>query len=283
MSLNMVTALERTKYNDEFKYDFERDIPLLKQSVRTDGLLSAGTVKWDVIDPAERAQKRTRDGDIPRANLGLSQVSGTPEEYFSGDYRVDNFDLFRSNPNYRMAQAKKAISAINQQIDQTIIDQLDTATNQVSASAAALSALATVSAWRLKLRNRNVPFNGQIWAAITPAASEQMMRISEYKSHDFVDVKPAIDGARTYKVMHWMDVNWIVHTGLTGVGTAVAKCYMWHESAIGHQMAGDPETMAYYDEKQDRYGTWAKVWMCAKMCLQRGVEQFLHDDTAALT
>lgn len=283
MSLNMVDALLRTKYNDEFKYDFERDVPLLKQAVRSDGLMSAGTVKWDVIDPTERAQQRTRDGSIPRANLGLSQVTGTPIEWFSGKMRVDAFDAFRVNPGYRAAQSMKAKAPINRQIDQEIIDQLDTATNQVSASAAALSTLATVASWILTLQNRDVPFQDQIWAAITPAAYWQMMRIAEFKSRDYVDVKPAIDGAKTYKVVYWMGVKWIVHTGLTGAGGAVAKCYMWHESALGHQINGDPETMIGKNDEDDYFWTWVKSWMCAKMCLQRGVEQFLHDDTAALS
>lgn len=283
MAVNTMSATERSKYNDEFKVDFEREETLLKKSVRSDGLMQGGTIYWDVVDPSEEAQERTRDGDIPETQLGLSQVSATPAKVYS-KHRVDSFDAFKNNPNLRKMQYRKAVAACNRAVDQKIIDQLDTATNNINgSSASAFSALATFLDWTSDLWANDVPNDGRVWGVITPKAYAQMLRISEFKSADFVTVRPMENGIPAMGYRNWLDVNWITHTGLSGVGTATADCYIYHEVAIGHQIAGDPEVHPYYYEPQDRYEVWGAVSHAAKLCLQRGVIKAIHDDTAAFS
>ena len=116
MAVNQITSQFRTQYNDEFKFDYEREPSLLKQTVRNDGAQHGSTVKWDVVDPSDAANVRTRDGLIPVSQLGLSQATGTMEEHFK-KYQIDSFDLFRANPNTRAAQARKGRASINKSID----------------------------------------------------------------------------------------------------------------------------------------------------------------------
>lgn len=279
MSVNQISALERTMYNDEFREDFEREESLLKKCVRSDGLMKAGTVTWDVLSPSDVAEERTRDGNIPESSLGLSQVTGTPKEQFK-KYRIDSFDAYKSNPNVRSAQNKKGITSCNQAIDQSIIDALDTSTN--TAGTLSLNSFGAVLDWTTTLWENDVKPDGKVWGLLTPRAAAQLMRINEYKSSDFVTVRPAEKGLPAVGYRHWLDVNWLMHTGLTGKGTSTAKVHLFHESAIGHQIAGEPETHAYYYEPQDRWEAWAKVCHVAKMCLQRGSITAVHDDTAAL-
>jgi hypothetical protein len=261
--------------------DFDRTQALLRQTVRSDGLAMADTIKFDVVDPADTANTRGRDGKIPVSQLGLSQVSTTSKEYFK-KFSIDNFDLFRANPNTRNAMIRRGVGAINKSIDQVIIDELDTTSVQVSGSAAALNSLAQVSSWITILLGKDVPRDGNLWAVITPNAEFQLLKIAEYKSADFIlwENKPVaqdvVPGFRT-----WLGVKWIVHTGLTGRGTSSAKMYMYHTSALGHMIDGEPESHPYYYEPEDRYECWVRARHAAKVVLPRGVCQYLHDDTAS--
>lgn len=282
MSVSTISALERTKYVDEFKEDFERKQTILKRCVRSDGLMSGSTIKWDVVGLSDEATTRTRNGDIPEGELALSQVSATAKEHFM-KYRLDSFDAFRTNPNVRNAQYGKAMAAVNRAIDKEIVTQLDTATNVInSGSAISFAVLSTFLTWTTQLWRADVPADGNVYGIVTPNAWAQMLRINEFKSVDFAAIKAVQDGVPIQGEMRsWLGVKWIMFTGLTGSTTATAKCHLFHSSAIGHQIAGDPDIQAYYYQPQDRSEVWAKVWHAGKLCLQRGVVSAVHDDTAA--
>lgn len=287
MSVFTFDATFRTKYQDEFKFDYERKIAKLKMAVRSDGVQRGDTVKWDVVDPGGVAKVRGRNGSIPMSQLAYSQVTGTLVEHFE-KYPIDSFDEFRGNPNVRSAMNQRGIGVINRSIDQLIIDAADasataitTSTDGASNQAVALSTLARVDNWLSYLLEADVPADdGDIWAVISVRAFLQMQRIAEFKSADYIDYKPMPD-MPTSRVLKWQGVNWLSHNGLTGKGTAACKMYMFHKSAIGHQVSGDPEVHAYYHEPEDRFETWFKAMHCAKTCLPRGIVRFYHDDTAA--
>ena len=289
MSVSTVEATFRTLYNDEFKFDFERDVAKLRLGVRSDGLKRGDTIKWDVVDPGDTANTRGRNGSIPISELGLSQVTASPAEVFK-KYRIDSWDEFRGNPNVRAAMAKRGIATINRNIDQVIIDAMDASATDITASqdgasnqAVSLSTLARVNNWMSFLLLNDVPFgDGDIFAVISVKAALQIQRIAEIKSVDYVDMKIMADAPAT-KVMRWQGVNWIPHNGLTGKGTAACKMYMWHKSALGHQISGEPESHPYYYEPEDRFECWYKVAHVAKTILSRGIVRFYHDDTLALT
>jgi len=288
MSVSTIDNTFRTIYSDEFKFDYERDIAKLKMAVRSDGLVRGDTVKWDVVDPGDTANTRGRNGDIPVSELGLSQVSGTPAEIFK-KYRIDSFDEFRNNPNVRAAMSKRGRASINRGIDQAIIDAADASATAITAStdgasnqAVGLFTLKNVSYWMSFLLEADVPFDdGNIWAVISVKAALQMQRIAEFKSADYVDMKVMPDAPAT-KVLRWQGVNWLTHNGLSGKGTSSCKMYMWHQSALAHQVSGEPEAHPYYYEPQDRFECWFKASHVAKTTLSRGIVRFYHDDAAAL-
>lgn len=289
MAVSTIDNTFRTIYQDEFKFDFERDTAKLRLGARSDGLARGDTVKWDVVDPGDVANTRGRNGSIPISELGLSQVSGTPTEVFK-KYRIDSFDEFRNNPNIRAAMSARGRASINRAIDQAIVDAFDAShtnitatTNGASNQAAALSSLANVNHWMSFLLDADVPFgDDNIFAVISVRAGLQIQRIAEIKSIDYVDMKIMPDAPAT-KVMRWQGVNWIPFNGLTGKGTAACRMYMWHKSALGHQISGEPEAHPYYYEPEDRFEAWFKVMHVAKTVLPRGVVEFYHDDTAALS
>lgn len=284
MSVNQISNIDRIGYNEEFKYVHERESSLLKKCVRSDGLQEAGVVKWDVVELSEEAQQRTRDGDIPNANLGLGQVSATPQEDYGGKYKIDSFDAYRTNKNVRTAQMRKAASACYRKMDSVIIDQLDTGTNAVSGSAVSFSTYGTILDWVSDLENLDVPTDdGNVWGVVTPKALRQMQRINQFISADFIEVKKLENGLPSIGYYRWLGVNWFSHTGLTGKGTSTATCHMFHSSAVGHQIAGDLDYHAYFYEPQNRYENYAVVWHCAKLVLPNAHIKAVHDDTAAFS
>jgi Phage capsid protein len=284
-------ATFRTKYQDEFKEDFEQKSSKLRMAVNTQGMINGDTAKWDVSDPADAANVRGRGGNIPESELGFSQVSATPLEHYK-KFKIDSFDAFRGNPNSRSQHSKKGIRALNRSIDDVIIAAADasataitTSTDGASNQAAALSTLARVDYWLSFLLEADVIDESEgddmIWAVISYKAFLQMQRIAEFKSADYIERKimPDMPGKR---VLYWQGVNWLTSNRLTGKGTAACKMYMWHKEALGHLLDGDPVTHPYYYEPQDRYETWVRVRHCAKTCLPTGIVRFYHDDTAAL-
>lgn len=283
MSVNQISDIDRIAYNEEFKVDYERETSLLKKCVRTDGLQKAGTVTWDVVDPSEEAQQRTRDGDIPLAQLGLGQVTGTPQEDFGGKYTIDNFDAYRTNSNVRSMQMRKAAAACWRKCDKLIIGQLDAASQVMnSGSAIDFSEYGNILHWISTLENNDVPTDdGRVWGVVTPTALRQMQRIKQFISADYVEVRKLENGLPSMGYYRWLGVNWFSHTGLTGKGGATATCHIFHETAVGHQMAGDPEYHAYYYEPQHRWENYAVIMHVAKLCLPRGVVKAVHDDTAS--
>jgi len=282
MSVNQISDIDRIAYNEEFKVDYEREKSLLSKCVRTDGLQKAGTITWDVVDPSEQAQTRTRDGAIPIAQLGLGQVTATPQEDFGGKYTIDNFDAFRTNSNVRSMQMRKAGAACYRKRDQLIINALDAAT--ATQGTIAFSSLGPILEWVSDLEDNDIPTDdGKVWGVVTPKALRQMMRINEFKSADFIETKKMENGLPSLGFYRWLGVNWFSHTGLTGKGTSTATCHMFHESAIGAQAAGEPDYHAYYYEPQHRWENYAVIMHCAKLVLPRGVQKAVHNDTAAFS
>lgn len=282
MGVNQIDSVFRTLYTDEFKVDFEVEEAMLRKCVHSNGVIMADVVKFDVVSTSEEAVQKGRDGLIPSLQLGLSQVSATLEKWHA-PYRIDNFDVFRANPNVRSMMSQKGRAAINRKINQLIIDQLDTATNSAG-TINGLSTLAGVSTWLNPLLERNVPVgDGKMWGLVTPACWMQMLRINEFKSSDFIDDKPigkgpAVNGRPSYQVRHWMGVNWMVCNQLTGAGTATANCYIFHESVIGHMISGDPAPVLFNNEEHDYTGVRFEIMQAAKLCLNNGVQKMVHND-----
>lgn len=283
MAVNQITSQFRTKYNDEFKMDYDRTQSLLRQTVNSRGAQNGSSIVWDVVGASDAANVRSRDGLIPVSQLGLSQVTGTLEEHFK-KFQIDSFDLFRANPNTRSAQSARGIASINKAIDQAIIDQLDASSNAInSGNAIDFGVKSTFLTWTTAMRNLDVPWDGRVWGLVTPAAWAQMETITDFVSIDYNAVKPLVEGMPSPgQYREWMGVKWIVHTGITNVTAATAKCYIYHEDAIGHQISGEPQTHMYYEDEEDRYGTWVKIVHCAKKILDDGIYRAVHDDTASI-
>lgn len=284
MAVNTISAIERTKFNDEFKVDFEREQSLLMKAVNSNGLQRAGTIFWDVMGQTTNAQERARDGNIPVDKLANSQVQDTPKEFFK-KFTVDDFDVFRSNPNYRAMQLRKARAACYRTCDQRIIEIINSTTS--TAGTLSLANVGQILKWTTALWQNDVPNDGRVWGMLTPTAMAQFQKIDQFINSRYTNTTGKVDqGSNGYGGQNgywdWMGVKWFMHTGATGAGTNSATIAIWHEDSICHQIDGDPEVHAYWYEPEHRWETYAVYRDARALGLPRGCIKATFDDTVDL-
>lgn len=281
MPVNSTESTMRIDYSDEWYPNFQRRTSLLKQTVNTRGIVRAKTVTFDKVDVSGRADTRLRDGKIPASRPDTSQVTKDLAEHYK-KYQIDDWDLFRNNSEYRSMMMDDALAVVNREVDYQIIEELDGTSAEYSASAITGSAIGDFLGIINTLRESDVPSDGMLWGLITPALEMQMMRIAQFASQDYIEVKPLVDGAKPVgQYRRWLGVNWVTHTGLTNMGGTLAQCYVYHSSAIGHKDDGAPTFMAGMNDEDDYHWCWARVRHCAKVIHTTGVLRFYHNDNAA--
>lgn len=281
--VNQITSQFRSIYKDEFKFDFDRDVAKFKIATNQNGVIDGATAYFDVVDPADEATEKTRDGKVPKSDLGLSQVPATLKKIHK-KYQIDKFDLFRANKNTRAAMSKRGRGAINKGIDKEVIRKLDATTVVHPDGTVVASSLAVVQKAILVLQGKDVPFDtDEVFAAITPAFGQQLLRIPEYKSKDYTTVAAVDNPSWKMKVRNWLGVNWFEHNGLTGAGTATSNNFIFHRDAVGHLLSGEPQPHLFESDEDDYEGVRFDVMHAACVALPRGVIKIVHNDTAALS
>lgn len=283
MSVNQVDQHFHTKFLTESYHDYQRMESQLRRCTTTTGSVDAGTVKFHRFDVAPEATTRGRDGRLAIQRTGRSNATATLKEHHYKDV-IDNFDLFRSNVDERSAMSKIALGSVTRAEDAEIIRALSAATTVYnSGTAVELSTLSHVLANFRTLANNDVPVgDGNMYAIISPAAYYQMLRMDDFKSVDYVDVKPLKENAPIMKGVSWMGCTWLPFTGVPGNGTASATCFLFHKSSIGHMARGErPEVDLFFDRTERQHVVIAEQFHAAVLIHDRGVIKFNHDDTAA--
>jgi hypothetical protein len=192
---------------------------------------------------------------------------------------MTGFDVFANQGDQKMILMRSSQAVLHRDIDQAIIDQLDTAT--VTTGSAATGSLDLIIKARTKLANAEIPISEEdnMFAVITAALEGYLMQVAEFASADYVEQKVFSGPAK--RARRWMGVNWMVHPNLTGVGTSSEKCYMWHRNAIGHAAnSAEMKVDADYERKQQISWTNASLFHGAKMLQTTGVVQIVHDGSA---
>lgn len=281
MPVNSTESTMRIDYSDEWYPDFQRRTSLLKQCVSSRGIVRAKTVTFDKVAVSGRADTRLRDSRIPASRPDTSQVTKDLAEHHK-KYQIDDFDLFRNNSEYRSMMQADALAVVNREVDHQILEELDTTTNEFSGSAITGSAIGDFLSIIRALRELDVPSDGMLWGLITPALEMQMMRINQFLSADYVEVKPAVDGAKPVGMYRrWLGVNWLVHQSLTNMGSSLATNYIFHETAVAHKDDGAPSFVAGSNDEDDYAWCRARVRHCAKVVTPAGCLRFYHNDNAA--
>ncbi len=272
-------AVAVTQYRDEYVASFEQNYSMLKTATVHETVIKGNTAIFLVAGSGnETAVTRGSNGQIPYKTTTNAQNTCTLVERHA-PFEMTGFDIFANQGNQKQIMMSSSQAVLNRDIDQAIIDQLDTAT--VTTGVAVAASLDLVEKAIVKLGNAEIPLweEDNMFAAITPAFQAYLMQVTEFSHADYVDVKPFAGPAK--KMRRWHGVNWMVHPNLTGVGTSAEKCYIWHKNSLGHgSNTAEMQVDAGYERKQQVSWTNATLYHGAKMLQTSGVVQMLHDGSA---
>lgn len=284
----MASAAPQVQYRDEFIAGFAQRQSLLKDTTTKEYVIKGNTATFMVAATTGTASTRGVNGLIPVSENSNTQVSATLVE--KHDLReMTDFNVFQSQSDQRAIMQMNTMSIINRDIDLAILAALAAGTLDTGATAAPANATMIAKA-RAGLQNNGVPFDGQIFAAISPSFHEYLLELPSFSSADYVNVKPhvnfqgmnASDAVKSgHGWIEWGGVKWIVTSLLTGIGTSDETCIMWHRSAIGHAVnKAGMESLIGYEEKQDMSWSRTSLYHGAKLLQNTGVVLIHHDGSA---
>jgi len=280
----MADTAFQIQYRQEFIAGFERLQALLRDTVTTEAVIKGNRATFLVAySNGATAVTRGVNGLIPARPDDLTQTTATLAAWHHL-VRKTNFNVFASQGNQREIMQMTTMGVINRKIDADIIAALSSATNYAGLTATTASLQLATHAKTI-LGNNSVPFDGQICALVSPAFEAYLLQVKEFAHADYVTRKP-IDSAETaWKdapgYYSWLGVKWVVHPGVTGVGTPSEECYMYHKSAIGHAIdTAGIETPVGYDEEQAYSWARASVSMGSALLQSSGVVRIRHDGSA---
>jgi len=274
------TAFQR-QYRQEYIHGFEDRQSILRATTVQEAVIKGNEAVFLVSDSGSAtAQTRGVNGMIPARADNNSQLTATLQEWHDL-VRKTNFNIFASQGDQRRIMQETTMAVVNRKIDDIIIAQLDTATNDTGAAATA--SLDMVVWARTVLGNNFVDLTDEdnIFGLISPAFEGYLMQIPEYSSADYVEVKPFTGPARRFR--RWMGVNWMCHPRLTGsVGAggsgASEQCFMYHRNSIGCALDKDGiDSPVGYDEEQGYSYARVSINLGAKQLQNAGMVMMKHN------
>lgn len=267
-------------YRRQFIGTFEQRLSVLKHTATKETVMNGQTAIYLVAGSGgATAVTRGVNGDIPYGQTSNSQKTATLVEKHA-PFEITGFNVFASQGDQNAIMRDGSMAVINRDIDQTFIDTLDTTTAVVnSTSTTANLHLVTTALGILGGGDVDIENYENMFAVITPGFRSYMAETTEFNNGDYVDVKPMVTGLK--KVWRWMGVNWIVSTRVTGIGTATAKCYLYHRDALGYSVNTGEEKIALgYDDKNDKSWSRATVYHGGVILQTSGILKINHDDSA---
>ena len=277
------TGAYQTKYRNELILGFEDRQSRLRSTVVTEADVNGNAAVFLVSDSGSAvATTRGADGLLVARSDVNTQSTATLAEWHDL-VRKTRFNIFASQGNQTLLMQQTSMGVINRKIDDDIIAQLDTATNDTGAAVTASLDLVTKSLTILGDNQVDIEEEHNMFGLVSPGFRGEMMQLPEFTSADYVQIKPLVGPVRTF--LRWAGVNWIIHPRLTGsVGAggsgASEKCYIYHRNAIGHAL--DKEGMNVgvgYDDEQDYSYCRMSTFMGSKKLQNAGIVQILHDNS----
>lgn len=221
------------------------------------------------------AVTRGANGEIPYFITDNTQYTCSLVESHA-PFKRTKYNIFATQGDQQEVMQTEAVGTLNRDIDQSIIDQLDTAT-QTTGSAAKASVDMVMHAITI-LGNNDVDCEegDNMYGIVSPAFMSYIEQTPEFSSKDYVSVQPFMGPSR--KMLRWKGVNWIKSTRITGKGTASEKCYLLHKRAMGHAAnSQNMEVVVGYNEEQDYTFSRATLYHNAKLLQNSAIVQMLHD------
>lgn len=294
MSTSIDTAFINS-YDAKVHEVFQRMGSYLKEAVRIKDNVIGSTAVFQKVGKGT-ATTKARHGTITPMNQTHTAPQCTLADFYGGDW-VDKLDEAKININERDVIASGGAMALGRKCDDQITTVLDattqTAVEIVVTSKAAI--LADALEWVEAAWSNDVPNDGQVYGVVTPRLWSQLMLLDQFQNADYVGADgqsfrqgPMIGKGRW---KDWMGVKWKMQTGLPGAGTATAKNFLWHKTAIGYaiaqsagNVAGREAVAADITWHGDRAAHFVNHMMSGQACMidDTGVIESYLDDTASI-
>ena len=143
------------QYRDEYVASFEQDYSMLKLATVRETVIKGQSAVFLVAGSGgETAVTRGSNGQIPYKSVSNTQNTCTLVEKHA-PFEMTGFDVFANQGNQKMVMMKSSQAVLNRDIDQAIIDQLDTAS--VTTGSATTASLDMVEKAIVKLGNAEIP------------------------------------------------------------------------------------------------------------------------------
>lgn len=278
----MSYQITRDQYRDEWIVAFQRGETYLKDSVTKEIMISGLNAKFALQGAAGRMTTRGTNGLIPSRNRTDTQPSITLAEKHSLETQT-GFNVFTAAADLRQAMQNAGAMTAAREIDYTILDALSAATNSYNSGTAITLTYGKTVDVLSDLFENDVMSGNEITCLWTPKAWARLLTFEEFASSEFVDVKPLV-GMAGDRPRVWLGAKHIMHTGLTGMGTATATNYVFAKPAVGHAIStGDIQVAAGYNDEQDYSYSRHTVFDGAVILQQAGVIKVVTDDTATFS
>ena len=279
----MADTAYQIQYRNEFIAGFEQKQSLLRDTVTTEAVIKGNQAVFLVADSGgAEATTRGTNGLIPARADNNVQSTATLREWHDLA-RKTGFNIFASQGNQRQIMQETTMGTLNPKIDQDIIAQLATATNDTGA--VVTGSVALFQKARVILGVNSVPWDSNITLLCTPALLAYLEQAPEFANAQYVDMRPYAGDTSSWRdramAYRWRNCLIVEHPNLPGVGTAAEVCYLYHKNAIGHAFdTGSLVTAAGYDEEQDYSFARATAFMGSVLLQNQGVVVINHDGSA---
>jgi len=270
---------------------YEQTESKLRNTCITETEINGNQAVFLIAGSASGATTTTRgpNGKIQSQKSNLVQKTVTlKEEHYKET--VNDFDLRSTHGGAnirRSIMSRSTMSVIHRKYDDQILQELNTATQ--TAGAAAVVSYSKITKALALLANNDVDItSNEIYGVITPAFYAKLLEMDQFTNIDYVETKPIIDNSggisSTIKMIKWLGVHWITHTGLPGQGSSSASCFLYHKNSIGHgcHFTGIDMAMGYNSENKYSYCTGTMHAEALKL-QDEGIVKILHDDNSVLT
>lgn len=279
----MAETAYQIQYRQEYIAGFEQKMSHFRMgavgSLTEERVIKGNTATFLIADTGSaEAVSRGVNGNIPARADNLTQAACTLAEWHDKT-RKTKFNVFASQGDGRRIMQEGSIKVLNRKIDDILIAELSTGTQDTGTAATASLSLFAKAQAILGNADVDVEDEDKMFCAISPAARNYLMQIKEFSNAEYVDVK-YLNGP-AMRMRRWMGVNWFVSNRLSGRTTNAEKLLMWHRDAIGFAADNDnAEIDADYNREESYYWSRASMFMGAKLLQNTGVVVINHDGSA---
>jgi len=269
-----------TKWNKDLKRDYARTMSYFRGTVRTDGEVIGNTVRFQKLGTLSMTTK-SRQGEIPVSNPTHSYVDVSMVDYYVR-VLIDKLDLTALNIEVRNNYMRNMVESANRKVDDIVIAAMDAgATVTEGDYSTAMSRNLALEVCE-ELDSNDVPRDGRRFCAVTPLQWAHLHTYKEFASSDYTGPEDLPFKKQGMPIRTWLDMHWMVHTGITGRGTSQAKCYAWHMDSVGHGIKDEIQTQWDWNQPSFAWDGATALGMGVGVIDVNGIVQIRVDDTKAL-